>query len=317
MGKTGRTGSADQIHDLQAALDEHAMVAISDPQGTITCVNDRFCAVSKYSRKELLGRNQRLMTRGLEPQKIAADIWKPPGRGKAWKGEITHQAKDGSLYRTDTTIVPFFDADGKPRQCVTISVEITGRSREGNLTLLDDFPALIWRTNTEAKCDYFNRSWLEFTGRRLEQEKGDGWAEGVHPDDLRGCIEHFRKAFQARQPFVMEYRLRRADGKYRWILDCGRPLNDPAGQFAGYIGSCLDISTVKKLQVRLPHERLSQRERQVMRLLPLGKPLKQIAGELGISIQTVSTHRARILKKLGLRTTTELIRYVLVNELLA
>lgn len=130
-------------------------------------------------------------------------------------------------------------------------VSIAHPPHDPNLTLLDYFPALIWRANTEAKCDYFNRSWLEFTGRRLEQEKGDGWARGVHPEDLKGCLSHFRKAFNARQPFVMEYRLRRADGAYRWILDCGRPIKDPTGQFTGYIGSCFDITERKQAEASL------------------------------------------------------------------
>lgn len=315
MGKTGKTVSVDQNYDLRAALGEHAMVAISDPRGTITYVNDRFCAMSKYSRKELLGKNQRLIHRGLHTRQFTGNIWKLPGGEKSWKGEITSKAKDGSLYRADTTIVPFFNAEKKPRQCVTIGVEIKAPSRAPGLTLGEDFPALIWRANMEAKSDYFNRPWLEFTGRRLKQEKGDGWAGAVHPKDLQGCLDHFLKAFQSRQPFKMEYRLRNAAGEYRWILDCGRPVNDPAGNFAGYIGSCFDISTIKSSPDGLLHERLSPRENQVMLLLPSGKSLKEIAGELGITVQTVSTHRSRILKKLRLRTTPELIRYVFVYGL--
>ncbi|ALC17247.1 sensor diguanylate cyclase, PAS domain-containing [Desulfuromonas soudanensis] len=118
--------------------------------------------------------------------------------------------------------------------------------RDYYLTILEDFPALIWRAGLDTHCNYFNRTWLEFTGRPLEMELGDGWTEGVHPDDFQECVDTYLEAFAAQRPFSMEYRLRRYDGEYRWILDIGRPFFDPEGEFAGYIGSCFDI-TDKKL----------------------------------------------------------------------
>ncbi|MEW6545107.1 MAG: PAS domain S-box protein [Nitrospirota bacterium] len=116
------------------------------------------------------------------------------------------------------------------------------RSRDFVWHLFDDFPTPIWRSGVDARCDYFNTSWLAFTGRALEQELGDGWAEGVHPEDERRCRATYQEAFQARRPFEMEYRLRRYDGTYRWLLDVGRPYHDLDGRFAGYIGSCYDIT---------------------------------------------------------------------------
>ncbi len=126
--------------------------------------------------------------------------------------------------------------------------ELTNQSRDFYLTFLDKFPALIWRSDTNAKCDYFNQAWLDFTGRSLEQEMGDGWTEGVHPKDLPDCLKSFLEAFHARQSFALEYRLRRHDGEYRWILDQGRAFNDLDGQFAGYMGSCFDITDAKRTE---------------------------------------------------------------------
>jgi PAS domain S-box-containing protein len=126
--------------------------------------------------------------------------------------------------------------------------EFANRSRDFYLTFLDKFPALIWRSDTNAKCDYFNQAWLDFTGRRLEQEMGDGWTEGVHPKDLPACLKSFLEAFHTRQPFACEFRLRRHDGEYRWILDQGRAFNDLDGQFAGYMGSCFDITDAKRTE---------------------------------------------------------------------
>src|SRR4029450_7381539 len=90
--------------------------------------------------------------------------------------------------------------------------------------------------------------WLEFTGRTLEQELGSGWAEGVHPDNLRKCLKTYTEAFDARKPFVLHYRLKRNDGEYRWISDHGVPRYDADGAFVGYIGSCADVTDLPKQQ---------------------------------------------------------------------
>ncbi len=115
-------------------------------------------------------------------------------------------------------------------------------------SLADSSPVLIWMADTTTACVYFNKPWLDFTGRSLEAELGNGWATGVHPDDLDRCLEVYRSAFRARQPFRMEYRLKRADGVYRWLLDNGVPRWTPEGVFTGYIGSCVDIHELKMAQ---------------------------------------------------------------------
>jgi PAS domain S-box-containing protein len=107
--------------------------------------------------------------------------------------------------------------------------------------LIQHSPVMIWRAGFDAKCDYFNDTWLSFTGRTPEQEMGDGWAEGVHPDDFDRCVAHYLAHFHRREPFEMEYRLRHHDGVYRWIFDRGVPFTDDAGAFAGFIGSCIDV----------------------------------------------------------------------------
>jgi PAS domain S-box-containing protein len=108
--------------------------------------------------------------------------------------------------------------------------------------LVEHSPVMIWRARLDKKCDYFNHTWLEFTGRTMDQEFGDGWAEGVHPDDLERCVGIYISNFDARRPFEMEYRLRRHDGVYRWIFDRGVPYTDDRGEFLGFIGSCVDVT---------------------------------------------------------------------------
>ncbi len=114
--------------------------------------------------------------------------------------------------------------------------------------LIQHSPVMIWRAGLDANCDYFNETWLAYTGRTLEQEMGNGWAEGVHPDDFDRCVSHYLDHFGRREAFEMEYRLRRHDGEYRWIFDRGVPFADDAGSFAGFIGSCVDVDERRKAQ---------------------------------------------------------------------
>jgi len=116
--------------------------------------------------------------------------------------------------------------------------------------MADTAPVLIWRSGIDKACDFFNKPWLDFRGRTLEQEEGAGWQDGVHPDDCAACVETYVKAFDAREPFRMEYRLQRADGEYRWVLDIGVPRHDETGRFAGYIGSLIDITERKEIEGR-------------------------------------------------------------------
>lgn len=114
--------------------------------------------------------------------------------------------------------------------------------------LVQHSPVMIWRAGLDAKCDYFNETWLGFTGRTLEQEMGDGWAEGVHPEDFDRCVAHYLDHFHRREAFEMEYRLRRHDGAFRWIFDRGVPFMDDSGAFAGFIGSCIDVDERRRAQ---------------------------------------------------------------------
>jgi PAS domain S-box-containing protein len=123
------------------------------------------------------------------------------------------------------------------------------RESEGLFRLVADrLPLLVWIADSDKRFTYFNKPWLDFTGRSLESEIDDGWADGVHPADLQQCLDTFAGAFERREPFIMEYRLRRHDGEYRWVLDNAAPLFDPDGSFAGYIGTCFDVTEFRRAE---------------------------------------------------------------------
>jgi len=128
--------------------------------------------------------------------------------------------------------------------------------------VVDVTPALVWMSGPDKLCTFLNKSWLDFTGRPIERELGNGWADGVHPDDLPTCLDTYSSAFDRRDPFKMEYRLRRHDGEYRWMLDAGVPFFSPDGSFAGYIGSCVDITERRHAEDALRRKEMELRESQ-------------------------------------------------------
>jgi PAS domain S-box-containing protein len=133
--------------------------------------------------------------------------------------------------------------------------------------LVEHSPVMIWRSGRDAKCNYFNDRWLAFTGRSMGQELGDGWTEGVHPDDLDRSVAHYLDHFRRREPFEMEYRLRRNDGVHRWIFDRGVPFTGEAGTFAGFVGSCVDVDDRRRAQ--------AERERQDQEQIALARQFSQ------------------------------------------
>ncbi len=161
-----------------------------------------------------------------------------------------HSKDNIHLSYVDYSFIPLKDQDGKVFGILSTGADITEiqlskQKLEENEKLFrkiaDSAPVLIWMSTPDQNCTYFNVAWLNFTGRSLEEEKGFGWFEGVHPDDREHCLSTFVKAFDRREEFYMEYRLRRHDGVYRWISDSAVPRYATDGFFEGYIGACQDI----------------------------------------------------------------------------
>ena len=168
-------------------------------------------------------------------------------------------------------------------------------SREEYKLLVEKAPIMIWRSDLTMGCDYFNEVWLAFTGRSIELETGNGWAEGVHPEDFDQCLKIYIDHFTRREVFEMTYRLRRFDGVYRWIFDRGVPFHDSEGQFRGYIGSCIDVTERREAQEAL--KKAQEAEIQKLReLLPICSYCKKIRNDRNYweQIESYMSHHSNI-----------------------
>ena len=235
------------------------VILLFDKTGRIIDANQRAVDSYGYDREELLQLDPAALHDPVDAGKLA-EIWESV-KAKGPLGlvfEAEHLRKDGSRFPVEVS-ARVIEVEGREFRQEIIR-DITERKRvEKSLvekeqqyhTLADSGLALIWTSKADKKCDYFNQPWLTFTGRSLEQELGDGWVEGVHPEDLERCIEIYTRAFDRREPFSMHYRLRRHDGEFRWILDDGAPRYDSHGSFLGYIGHCLDIGEQKRVEQAL------------------------------------------------------------------
>ena len=216
-------------------------------------VNQQMAEMLGYQPAEMLGRS---VFDFFFPEDVGRKR-----RGLARRREMHSEQLDDRLRRKDgtelwvrMTAIPISkdngDFDGSMAIVADISsqrlAEIALRESEARFRLVaNTAPMLIWMSDTSKLCTYFNHSWLAFTGRSMDQELGNGWTEGVHPEDLQKCFDTYVHAFDAHEKFTIEYRIRRYDGEYRWVLDLGVPRFNQDGSFTGYIGSCIDVTDRK------------------------------------------------------------------------
>jgi PAS domain S-box-containing protein len=228
-------------------------------------VNDSFLQVSGYSRAEIIGKTSLDLNIWGSPDVRQAFIKELQEYGSLINRETKLRSKDGSM-RTLLSSAEQLEIEGK--QCLLVaSSDITERMlaqqalRESEARfqiMADTAPVMIWMADEQKQATYFNQQWLDFTGRTIARERGFDWTVGIHPLDLDGAMKMFDAAFDSREPFRMEYRLRRHDNTYRWVIDTGTPRFSSAGEFLGYIGSCVDITDRKESEAALvvAHEAL-------------------------------------------------------------
>ncbi|HXN29832.1 MAG TPA: PAS domain S-box protein [Candidatus Acidoferrales bacterium] len=248
---------AEEITGLLAAIVASSDDAIisKNLDGIITSWNKSAVRIFGYTPEEAIGQHITLIIPA-ERHTEESDILARLRRGERVDHFHTiRRRKDGSLLEVSLTISPVRDLAGRVIGASKVARDISEqkqveralRESEQRFRMITDAsPIMVWLSGTDKLCYYFNKGWLDFVGRTLEQESGNGWAENVHPEDFDRCLQIYVSNFDARRPFEMEYRMRHHTGQYRWILDRGVPRYAPDGTFEGYVGGCLDIHAQKE-----------------------------------------------------------------------
>ncbi len=232
-----------------------------DLDGRWLRVPPTFCEFVGYSEKELLAGNLKDIT---HPQDFEED-WNQRQRLihekiQSYETEKRFVHKDGRTLWAYCNCSIVSDTRGRPVHLLNYIRDISERHRAEEAlreseqrfrTMSDTAPVLIWMSGVDKLCIFFNRAWLDFAGRPIEEELGNGWADRVHPSDQERCLRAYHRAFDARKGFSTEYRLRRLDGEYRMVLTTGVPRFTPDGSFAGYVGSAMDITEIKLAERKL------------------------------------------------------------------
>ncbi len=252
------------LEQQKFALDVSSIVAITDVQGNITYVNDKFCAISGYSRQELLGKNHRLLNSGVHPKEIWREMFMQAGKGIPWRQEICNKAKDGSLYWVDTTVIGLFSSRGKLQQYIAIRTDISERKKAEHVlqereqqfsSLVHNIPGTFYQYKRD-------KGWsVKFITAEIEQLSGFSVADFMakkscfeqltHPDDQQQVIAHVEKAIAEHKPYAMEYRIIHRNLSLRWVQEKGVPIFDEHGELLYLQGAMFDITENKQVELEL------------------------------------------------------------------
>ena len=236
-------------------------IFLLDNNGKYLSVNRTYLEMTGYEMDEIIDNNGGFITFPDDSGQIKRALLKILRQDiNSYSDEIRIVKKDNSTLWISLKANIHFNTSGEFEYILGTFEDIDKRKRfeialnESEVqyrNLADSGMALIWTSGTDKLCNYFNEPWLQFTGRSMEQEMGKGWTEGVHPDDFDFCLKTYVAAFEKREPFNMEYRLRHFSGEYKWLMDKGTPNYNINGVFLGYIGHCFDISELKQAEQEL------------------------------------------------------------------
>lgn len=251
--------SLKEVGDMKAALDEHAIVAITDAQGRITYVNDRFCQISKYSRNELLGHDHRIINSGFHSKDFIHNLWTTIARGHVWQGEIKNKAKDGTFYWVDTTIVPFLNEQNKPRQYVAIRADITERKRAeeqltvslkevGDLKAALDEHAIVAITDAQGKITFVNDKFCAISKYAREELVGQDHRIINSSHHSKEFIREIWTTIARGKVWKGEIKNKAKDGTFYWVDTTIVPFLNEHGKPRQYVAIRADISERKRAE---------------------------------------------------------------------
>jgi len=241
--------SLKEISGYKKALDESSIVAITDGEGTLSYVNDNFCKMSKYSRKELIGKNHNIVNSGYHSKEFMKELWQSISAGKIWRDEIKNKAKDGTMYWVDTTIVPFLDEKGKIYQYVAIHSEITAKKLllQYSLSLIEASRDPLVTISPEGKITDMNEAMVKVTDVSREKLKGTNFKD--YFTDPKKASEVYQDVFE--KGFVADYPLTIMDGKLTDVLFNGSVYKDDRGIVVGAVIVARDITEQKRNEKEL------------------------------------------------------------------
>ena len=319
-----------------------AVVHCTDSEGNLVIVNRRWCELTGRSASEAMGHGWQMMIHPEDRDALITE-WqryvREANRGIRKDGfcfayRLLH--KDGNCVRLCARCVEERDGDGKLLGFCAASLEVSERKVEEKISSRtaagDDLslyfqnssPAALYRTDVNGSCLWVSKNWEELSGCPLKDALGNGWQRVIHPDDLQRLLVEWRRAIETRTQFLCESRYLRHDGSLVWVCSRISDQHDENGNLIGYLGVVIDITELRQKGVGNNHDgtnhngstemkcsKLSKRENEVMLMLCDGLPNKLMAQRVGLSVRTIEAHRASIMRKLGLRSLAELVRYAL------
>jgi PAS domain S-box-containing protein len=282
-----------------------AMLYSARPDGYVDFFNERWLEYLGVTLTDIEGWR---WTKEFHPEDVEDVVakWRSSlASGSPFQVEGRIRRADGEYRLMLLRKVPLRDEAGSVIEWYGSAIDIEDRKRteaelresEARFRLVaDSAPVMIWMSGTDKLCTYFNKPWLDFTGRSIDRELGNGWADGVDPEDFQRCLDTYVQAFDRREAFRMEYRLRHHHGEFRWLSDIGVPRFNSDGSFAGYIGSCIDVTEQRRAeeQLRQAHEDLAR----VTRVVAMGELAATIAHEVNQPLTAIVTNGNFCLRRL-------------------
>lgn len=248
--------TSKQLTELRSALDEHAIVAVTDLKGTITFVNKKFCEISGYEKHELIGQNHRLLNSGMHSALFFKHMYTTLKSANVWHGKICNKAKDGHLYWLDTTIAPFFKENGRPQSYISIRTDITEHktiefelknSGDRFASLVKNVPGIIYRCEIDNSLNMLymsdqTKDIIGYVPNELIKNKNISFFDLIHEDERTQVMQKIKLCIDAKQPWAIEYRVKAKDGTFRWVNDTGQAIYDSLNVVQYLDGFIFDIT---------------------------------------------------------------------------